>query len=136
VTIAAGATGVTVVNLNGTLAVVITSVQATATLADVLDRVSAARERAGQVPLLDVVDTAQACRRFSALQQLTAVPRSEPRSDGRIPAPTEWLTTAQVSRWLGVSARAVTKRITTGALAARKVGGRWQIDSKELARGA
>ena len=50
-----------------------------------------------------------------------------------VPAPSGWLTTAEAARLLGVSERAVIKRIAHGALPALRQGRRWRVDASALA---
>jgi excisionase family DNA binding protein len=49
------------------------------------------------------------------------------------PAPSGWLSTAEAARVLGVTERAVVKRIDAGRLPALKQGRRWRVDASALA---
>jgi excisionase family DNA binding protein len=50
-----------------------------------------------------------------------------------VPAPSGWLTTTDAARVLGVTERAVVKRIAAGALPALRQGRRWRVDASSLA---
>jgi excisionase family DNA binding protein len=73
---------------------------------------------------------------MAALAQVAGVPHPEPKRDAAVVGGTRWITTDEAAQHLGISDRAVRKRISSGALTARLIGGRWLIDVKELARAA
>ncbi|MFC6154047.1 helix-turn-helix domain-containing protein [Nocardioides yefusunii] len=57
-----------------------------------------------------------------------SVPLPEPRADRTPLAEQPWSSTAEAARLLGISERAVRKRITTGSLRGSKVAGRWLVN--------
>jgi excisionase family DNA binding protein len=70
-----------------------------------------------------------------ALTAIGAAAEAQRASDAArlAPAPSGWLTTAEAARVLGVSERAVVKRIDAGALPAQRQGRRWRVDASALA---
>jgi len=49
-----------------------------------------------------------------------------------LPPPSGWLTTAEAARTLGVTERAIVKRIHVGSLAGRRHGRRWRVDASAI----
>lgn len=102
----------------------------------VLHQVNSTEVWRGREPIRSAIDFVRAARAAVVLIDSALVPHAEPNNDAEVPVEGAWITTQEASRLLGISTRAVTKRVAAGTLIARKVGGNLLIDSKELAADA
>lgn len=118
--------------------VVVSDAAALVELAAIVERHDRAAVYAGRVPSLAGVEFMESARRAAALLELLnlpetdTVPRSVPADASGAVAGGRWLTTAQVAEVLGISERAVRKRIHVGTLTAQLRAGRWFIDALHL----
>jgi excisionase family DNA binding protein len=81
----------------------------------------------GQGPALDALRPA-----LAAIGQAADAERAA--AAARLaPAPSGWLSTADAARVLGVTRRAVVKRVTAGTLPALRQGRCWRVDASALA---
>lgn len=90
----------------------------------------------GRLPIESAVSLVRATRALIALVDASQVPAAEPTSDAEVPVEASWITTEETARLLGIGPRAVRKRVATGTLQGRKVGGILLINSKEMAADA
>lgn len=65
---------------------------------------------------------------------MRSVPQSRTAALMRASAVPPWITTEQAAELLGVSERAITKRLTKSQLQGTKVGGRWRVDRAHVER--
>ena len=100
-------------------------------LAELVERADKTAVWKGQVPTLAGAAFVQGIRHLLALSAL--VPQAAPSEDNDSPAARRWLTTTEVAPVLKITERAVRKRIAAGTIPARQLGGRWLIDTKDIA---
>ena len=103
-------------------------------LAALLDRAHVAHMRAGRAPIPALVDVVRAARHASAINALTSgrVPLAEQAIAPETTAEPRWVTTREAAEALGITCRAVRRRITRGRLPARRQGRDYLIDSLDL----
>ena len=119
---------------NGQPCVLLVSSRDLRELVALVERTDRAEVYAGRMPSPVAGAFVRAGRHVLAIAEL--VPQSEPKdvSEGRSTA--RWATTKEAAGLLGITDRAVRKRIATGSLVARRLGGQWFIDTKEIADAA
>ena len=119
---------------DGRPCLVLTASDDLAALAEFVDRCDRAAVYAGRMPITAAGAFVEAARHVLAIAAL--VPQTEPRHASTAPHSARWITTTEAAERLDITERAVRKRIQTGALNARQLGGRWLIDIKEIPNAA
>lgn len=99
-------------------------------LATTLSQITKQQVYRGVLPDPDLLEIAREAARAEAVALL--VPRAEPAQAETRSSRTRWVTTAEASAALGITQRAVRKRIHNNQLAGRLEGGRWFIDLRKV----
>lgn len=115
---------------DGRVCVVLPASEDLAELVALVERVDRAAAYSGRMPSPAAGEFVRVGRQVLAVAEL--VPQAVPQPASEAAPPARWLTTTQAAELLGVSERAVRKRITKGSLTARMLGGRWLVDIKEI----
>lgn len=115
---------------DGTACIVLTASDLLTRLAEFVDRADRSHVYSGHMPIPGAADFAASVRKMTAITAL--VPQAEPQQDGGDPPQPRWITTPEAAALTNVTDRAIRKQAATGAIAAKRIGGRWLIDRKEL----
>ncbi|HEY3546253.1 MAG TPA: helix-turn-helix domain-containing protein [Propionicimonas sp.] len=108
---------------------VITDVWVLRELVGLVEHTNRARIWKGQPPLEYASSIAAPGREAI---DLLRVAQKQPLTAEVVPPTGAWVSTKEAAHRLGVSVQAVTKRARTGRMSARKFGGCWWIDAREL----
>lgn len=115
---------------DGRPCVVLVASDALRELAEFIDRSDRAEVYRGRMPCPSAGSFVAVARQVLAISQLVPLPEPGHASGG--PSQARWITTTEAAELLNISDRAVRKRITTGSLRGRQLGGRWLVDTKEM----
>ena len=115
--------------IEGRPCLVVTDARLLVEIAAMVEQVDRAAIYRGHLPVPFAAAFVTEARRVAAIGAM--VPLPEPRRAPDTASGTRWLTTADAARLLGISQRAVRKRIAKNQLPGRMVGGRWVVDLKE-----
>lgn len=119
---------------DGRVCLVLTASSELAELVALVNRTDRAAAYSGRMPSPAAGAFVRAGRHVLAIAEL--VPQPVPNNAEGHPQQSRWITTSQAAQTLGVSERAIRKRIARGSLVARMIGGRWLIDIKEIPNAA
>jgi excisionase family DNA binding protein len=123
---------VTVQIIDGLPAVVITDRATLTQLCALMERVNAAAIWRRTPPITSAVLFATAARAALTIIDSTPVPQTEPINARHASPSGSWVSTEQAAQLLGITSRAIRKRVVCGAIAGAKVGNRWLIDLREI----